>query len=110
MREGGRSGDEGISNVDLPGVIDRILNHLRHTARGAADDRSWARGRSILAPRMTDLVPRMIDAKSDVYSLGVTAFLALTGRVPSAGIPELERRFCSRGCYMQRACLGRCRV
>ena len=47
-----------------------------------------------MAPEQTGRINRSIDTRSDLYSLGVTLYQALTGRLPSAAADAMEWVHC----------------
>jgi serine/threonine protein kinase len=86
--------DDG--NVWLTGF--GIASQLPHERQAPAPLEIIAGTLAYMAPEQTVRMNRSIDARSDLYSLGVTLYQMLTGVLPFAAADPLEWVHCHTAC------------
>ncbi len=79
-------------NVWLTGF--GIASQLPHERQATAPPEMIAGTLAYMAPEQTGRMNRSIDARSDLYSLGVTLYQMLTGRLPFAAADAMEWVHC----------------
>jgi PAS domain S-box-containing protein len=80
------------SNVWLTGF--GIASQLPHERQELAPPEIIAGTLAYMAPEQTGRMNRSMDARSDLYSLGVTLYQMLTGRLPFAAVDPMEWVHC----------------
>ena len=83
---------DDADNVWLTGF--GIASQLPHERQAPAPPEIIAGTLAYMAPEQTGRMNRSIDARSDLYSLGVTLYQMLTGRLPFAAADALEWVHC----------------
>jgi PAS domain S-box-containing protein len=83
---------DGASNVWLTGF--GIASQLPHEHQVPAPPEMIAGTLAYMAPEQTGRMNRSMDARSDLYSLGVTLYQMLTGHLPFAAVDPLEWVHC----------------
>jgi hypothetical protein len=83
---------DDASNVWLTGF--GIASQLPHERQGPGPREIIAGTLAYMAPEQTGRMNRTIDARSDLYSLGVTLYQMLTGALPFAAADPLEWVHC----------------
>jgi len=68
----------------------RIASQVPRERQVAAPPEIIAGTLAYMAPEQTGRINRSIDTRSDLYSLGVTLYQALTGRLPFAAADAME--------------------
>ena len=87
---------DGDDNVWLTGF--GIASQLPHERQAPAPPEVIAGTLAYMAPEQTGRMNRSIDARSDLYSLGVTLYQMLTGALPFAAADPLEWVHCHIAC------------
>jgi serine/threonine protein kinase len=82
----------GAGNVWLTGF--GIASRLPHERQAPAPPEIIAGTLAYMSPEQTGRINRSIDARSDLYSLGVTLYQMLTGVLPFAAADPLELVHC----------------
>ena len=72
----------------------RIASQVPRERQVAAPPEIIAGTLAYMAPEQTGRINRSIDTRSDLYSLGVTLYQALTGRLPFAAADAMEWVHC----------------
>src|ERR1700682_3055455 len=83
---------DDAGNVRLTGF--GIASRLPHESQAPAPPEVIAGTLAYMAPEQTGRMNRSIDARSDLYSLGVTLYQMLTGTLPCAPADPLEWVHC----------------
>jgi len=87
---------DGADNVWLTGF--GIASQLPHERQALGPPEMIAGTLAYLAPEQTGRMNRSIDARSDLYSLGVTLYQMLTGALPFSVADPLEWVHCQIAC------------
>ncbi len=83
---------DDAGNVWLTGF--GIASQLPHERPAPAPPKVIAGTLAYMAPEQTGRMNRSMDARSDLYSLGVTFYQMLTGRLPFAAVDPMEWVHC----------------
>jgi predicted ATPase len=87
---------DGADNVWLTGF--GIASQLPHERQAPGPPEMIAGTLAYMAPEQTGRMNRSVDARSDLYSLGVTLYQMLTGALPFSAADPLEWVHCQIAC------------